>query len=198
MTICLNKMSTIIKDQINKEFEEHIELAEKTVELLEDEILKAADLILETLKNGNKIVLFGNGGSAADAEHLAAEFTGKYQIQRKGLAAISLTSDSSAITSIGNDFGFDAVFSRQLEALGKKGDVCIGITTSGKSPNVTKALEKAKIMGLKTIGLTGKDGGDIPEFCDISLIVPSNTTSRIQEIHILIGHIICNLVETRI
>lgn len=191
-------MSANPKEQINKEFEEHISLAEKTIELLEDEILQAADLCLETIKKGNKIFFFGNGGSAADAEHLAAEFTGKYQLQRRGLPAISLTSDSSALTSIGNDFGFESVFSRQLEALGKKGDLCFGITTSGKSPNVTKALERAKIMGCKTIGLTGKDGGNIPEFCDVSIIVPSDVTSRIQEIHILIGHIICNLVETRI
>jgi len=187
-----------ISQQIQSEFEEHILLAQRAATALEKDILQAADLCVEAIRRGNKIFFFGNGGSAADAEHLAAEFTGKYQMQRKGLPAISLTSDSAAITSIGNDFGFESVFSRQLEALAVKGDVCVGITTSGKSPNVTKALEKAKIMGCTTIGLTGKEGGDIVEFCNVAIIVPSDITSRIQEIHILAGHIICNLVETRL
>jgi D-sedoheptulose 7-phosphate isomerase len=181
---------------IRQEFEEHVQLAQRTAGAMEKEIQQAADLCREALLRGNKLFFFGNGGSAADAEHIAAEFTGKYQLQRKGLPAIALTSGSAALTSIANDFGFESVFSRQLEALAVKGDVCMGITTSGKSPNVTKALERAKIMGCQTIGLTGKDGGDIVEFCDVALIVPSDITSRIQEMHIIIGHIICNLVET--
>lgn len=194
----MKKQPVDITHSVKQEFEEHIALAQRSLAQLEPQIIRAADICLEALRRKNKIFFFGNGGSAADAEHLAAEFTGKYQMQRKGLPAISLTSDAAALTSIGNDFGFDAVFSRQLEALAVRGDVCIGITTSGKSQNVTRALEKGRIMGCHTIGLTGKDGGDIVEFCDLSLIVPSDITSRIQEIHILIGHIICNLVETRI
>lgn len=191
-------MNEIDKKNIEKEFQEHIILAQKSLEHLENEILLSAEICIDAIRNKQKLFFFGNGGSAADAEHLAAEFTGKYQIIRKGLPAISLTSDSAAITSIGNDFGFESVFSRQLEALANKGDVCIGITTSGKSPNVTKAMEKAKIMGCKTIALTGKDGGDIIEYSDVAIIVPSEITSRIQEIHILIGHILCNLIETKL
>lgn len=188
----------IAAQYIVDEFNEHKMLTEKCLNLLQVEILRAADICLEAAKKRHTIFFFGNGGSAADAEHLAAEFTGRYQMDRKGLPAIALSADSASVTSISNDFGFDNVFSRQLEALAKKNDVCIGISTSGKSPNVTKALEKAKIMGCKTIALTGKDGGDISEICDVSIIVPSDITSRIQEMHILIGHILCHLVESRL
>ncbi|MCX7743624.1 MAG: D-sedoheptulose 7-phosphate isomerase [Flavobacteriales bacterium] len=193
----MEKLATAAQ-YIVDEFNEHKLLTEKCLNVLQSEILQAADICLEAAKKRNTIFFFGNGGSAADAEHLAAEFTGRYQMERKGLPAIALTAGSASITSISNDFGFDNVFSRQLEALAKKNDVCIGISTSGKSPNVTKALEKAKIMGCKTIALTGKEGGDISEICDVSIIVPSDITSRIQEMHILIGHIICYLVESRL
>lgn len=193
----MEKLATAVQYIVN-EFTEHKMLTEKCLNLLQSEILKAADICLEAAKKRNTIFFFGNGGSAADAEHLAAEFTGRYQMERKGLPAIALTAGSASVTSISNDFGFDNVFSRQLEALAKKNDVCIGISTSGKSPNVTKALEKAKIMGCKTIALTGKEGGDISEICDVSIIVPSDITSRIQEMHILIGHILCHLVESRL
>ncbi len=183
---------------IIEEFNEHKLLTDKCVNLLQADIIRAADLCLEAVKKQNTIFFFGNGGSAADAEHLAAEFTGRYQMDRKGLPAIALTAGSASVTSISNDFGFDNVFSRQLEALAKKNDVCIGISTSGKSSNVTKALEKGKIIGCKTIALTGKDGGDLIEFADVPIVIPSDVTSRIQEMHILIGHIICHLVESRL
>lgn len=183
---------------IADEFREHILLTERCLTHLQSEILQAADICIEATKKRQMIFFFGNGGSAADAEHLAAEFTGRYQKDRTGLPAMALTAASASTTSISNDFGFDNVFSRQLEALAKKKDVCIGISTSGKSTNVIKALEKAKILGCKTIGLTGKDGGDMLDFCDVKILVPSDVTSRIQEMHILIGHIICYLVENRL
>lgn len=183
---------------IAEEFNEHKLLTDKCLDQLQAEIIQAADICLEAARKRNTIFFFGNGGSAADAEHLAAEFTGRYQLDRKGLPAIALTAGSASVTSISNDFGFDQVFSRQLEALARKHDVCIGISTSGKSLNVTKALEKAKIMGCKTIGLTGKEGGDMLEYCDVSIVVPSDVTSRIQEMHIVIGHILCHLVESRL
>lgn len=183
---------------IADEFCEHILLTERCVSHLQNEILRAADICLEAAKKKQIIFFFGNGGSASDAEHLAAEFTGRYQMDRKGLPAIALTAGSASVTSISNDFGFDYVFSRQLEALAKKKDVCVGISTSGRSMNVIKALEKAKILGCKTIGLTGKDGGDMLDYCDVKIVVPSDVTSRIQEMHILIGHIICHLVESRL
>ena len=188
----------IEKTYIQSELQEHIVLTKKCMDELQPQILEAANICLEAAKNRNVIYFFGNGGSASDAEHLAAEFTGRYQMERKGLPAIALTSGSATITSISNDFGYDAVFSRQLDALLKPGDVCIGLTTSGKSKNVINALEKAKISGNTTIGFTGKDGGDIVELCDICIIVPSDITSRIQEMHIMIGHIICHLVESRL
>jgi D-sedoheptulose 7-phosphate isomerase len=188
----------IAAQYILNEFHEHQLLTEKCMNLLQTEIIQAADICLEAARKRNTIFFFGNGGSAADAEHLAAEFTGRYQIDRKGLPAIALTAGSASVTSISNDFGFDNVYSRQLEALAKKNDVCIGISTSGKSSNVTKALEKGKIIGCKTIALTGKDGGDLIEFADVAIVIPSDVTSRIQEMHIFIGHIICHLVESRL
>lgn len=182
-------------DPIVQEFEEHISTARKCMEKLLPELREAAGICKEALQAGGKIIFFGNGGSASDAEHLAAEFTGKYELERKGLAAIALTSGSASLTSISNDFGFERVFSRQLEALARKGDVCIGISTSGKSPNVVRALEKARLIGAKTIAFTGRDGGEVVEYADVALIVPSDVTSRIQEMHILLGHCLVHLIE---
>ena len=137
----------------------------------------------------------GNGGSAADSQHLAAEFTGRFTAERKPLAALALTTDSSALTCIGNDYSFDDVFSRQLAALGKSGDTLVAISTSGNSANVVKAVQVAKEMGIYTIGMLGKDGGKLSSLCHLNLLVPSTNTARIQEAHILIGHILCGAVE---
>ena len=157
---------------------------------------RATRLMIEALEKGNKIFFFGNGGSAADSQHLAAELVGKMFIEgRRALPAIALTTDSSNLTALGNDFGFETVFSRQIEALGKKGDVAIGITTSGQSPNVLAAVKTARGMGLQTIGFIGKDGGKLKGLVDIAIIVPSDSTQRIQESHITIGQILCELVE---
>ena len=156
------------------------------------------DIIADCLKNGSKILLAGNGGSATQASHIAAEFTGRYKMERKGLPAIALTADLAAVTSIANDYGFDAVFERKLEALGNKGDVLIVLTTSGNSLNVIRAAEKAKKMNIKVIGLLGKDGGKIKSASDIEIIIPSNNTPRIQEAHLIILHIICELVEKKL
>ncbi|MDO8730050.1 MAG: D-sedoheptulose 7-phosphate isomerase [Candidatus Omnitrophota bacterium] len=157
---------------------------------------QATRLMIEALEQGSKIFFFGNGGSAADSQHLAAELVGKMFIEgRRALPAIALTTDSSNLTALGNDFGFETVFSRQIEALGKPGDVAIGITTSGQSPNVLAAVTTARKMGLKTIGFIGKDGGKLKGLVDIAIIVPSDSTQRIQESHITIGQIICELIE---
>jgi D-sedoheptulose 7-phosphate isomerase len=183
-------MKNIIENEIN----EHI----KTVNLLSNLTNKIADvasLCISCLKNNHKILILGNGGSAADAQHIAAELVGRYKTTRKGLPAIALTTDSSAITSIGNDFGYENVFSRQIEALANHGDLVIAISTSGKSSNVINAIKKASELNCRTIGLSGKDGGLMNKLCDINLISPSDDTPRIQETHIIIGHIICHLIE---
>jgi D-sedoheptulose 7-phosphate isomerase len=181
---------------INREFQAHLETFEKTSQILFKEISAAGEMLVSTLKNGNKVLLFGNGGSAGDAQHIAAELTGRYKTERQGLPAIALTTDTSALTAIGNDYGYDRIFDRQVEALGKEGDLLIGISTSGNSPNVINALVHGKNSGMKTIGLTGKSGGEIKKHCDISLIIPSDDTARIQEMHILIGHILCGIIDS--
>jgi D-sedoheptulose 7-phosphate isomerase len=158
-------------------------------------IARASEFLLESLQLGNKALLFGNGGSAGDAQHIAAEFVGRFAFDRPALAALALSVDTSCLTAIGNDYGFDLVFSRQIEALGRPGDVAIGISTSGNSPNVLRALSVAKELGLRTIGLTGCTGGKLKDVVGICICVPSNETPRIQECHILIGHIISELVE---
>ena len=159
-----------------------------------DRIIQAADLISEAIKSGHKILLFGNGGSAADAQHLAAEFVNRFKIERPPLAALALTTDTSIITSIGNDYHFDEIFSKQVMALGQKGDIAIGISTSGNSKNVLKAVNAAKTSGIFTIGFTGR-GGKLAEITDLTLTVTSDTTAQIQEVHITMGHIICDLVD---
>ena len=180
---------------INKEFIEHINTAKKTMEGLSQDIETATRICIKSLKNEGKILILGNGGSAADAQHIAAELVGRYKTERKGLAAIALTTDSSTITSISNDYGYVNVFKRQIEALANKRDVVIGISTGGTSKNVTNALRLSKSIGCKVIGLSGKDGGEMNTICDINIVVPSEDTPRIQEMHIFIGHTICHLID---
>ena len=184
-------MQSIIKH----EFSEHIKASQNTLDSIADQIETASKICINSLKNGGKILIMGNGGSAADAQHIAAELVGRYKTERKGLPAIALTTDTSAITSIANDYGFLHVFDRQVEALAHKDDVVIGISTGGTSPNVVNALTAANKLDCKTIGLSGKDGGDFNTLCDVNLLVNSNDTPRIQEMHILIGHTICHLIE---
>ena len=184
-------MQSIIKF----EFEEHLKTSQATFESIGHSVEVAAKLCLDCLKNGNKILLFGNGGSAADAQHIAAELVGRYKTERKGLAAIALTTDTSALTAISNDFGYDCVFDRQVEALANTGDVAIGISTGGTSTNVASALKLAKDLDCKTIGFSGRGGGEMNELCDINIVVPSQDTARIQEMHIVIGHTICHLID---
>lgn len=187
-----------MKAMILSELQAHKQVIQKVIDTLQEDILKASEMWVETLKKGNKILLFGNGGSAGDAQHIAAELTGRYKTERRGLPAIALTTDTSALTAIGNDYGFQRVFDRQVEALAVKGDLLVGISTSGNSPNVINALKIGKEIGCLTLGLSGRGGGKMTEFCDLNLIVPSEDTARIQEMHILIGHIICQVVDNAI
>ena len=180
---------------IHQEFLEHINTSQKAMESISQDIEIAAITCIETLKNDGKILILGNGGSAADAQHIAAELVGRYKTERRGLAAIALTTDTSIITSISNDYGYENVFSRQIEALAKPGDVVMGISTGGKSKNVINALIKANQQKCMTIGLSGRDGGDFNDLCNVNLVVPSNDTPRIQEMHIFIGHTICHLID---
>jgi len=184
-------MQSIIKH----EFSEHLKASKKTMESIGKPIEIAAKLCIDSLKNSNKILIFGNGGSAADAQHIAAELVGRYKTERKGLSAIALTTDTSAITSIANDYGYLHVFDRQVEALANEGDVVIGISTGGSSANVISALRLANDLGCKTIGFSGRDGGEFNTLCDVNLIAIAEDTPRIQEMHILIGHTLCHLIE---
>jgi D-sedoheptulose 7-phosphate isomerase len=158
-------------------------------------IAELVTLLVETFTRGGKLLVMGNGGSAADAQHFAAEIVGRFKMERKGLPAIALSTDTSILTAIGNDYGFDRVFSRQVEALAAPGDLIVGISTSGNSTNVLQALELAREKGCCTIGLLGKDGGTIKDVCDLALIVPTSDTPRVQEGHITIIHIVCDLLE---
>jgi D-sedoheptulose 7-phosphate isomerase len=184
-------------DFVRKQIEESIKV--KKLILDNDKFLKSvietAEVCSEALKNGNKILLIGNGGSAADAQHIAGELVNRFSFERPGLSAIALTTDTSVITSISNDYGFENLFSRQIQALGRKGDVLISLSTSGTSANILKGIEEANKTGIKTIGLTGKSGGKMADLCDICLMIPSEDTPRIQEAHILVGHILCSVIE---
>ncbi|MDD5156423.1 D-sedoheptulose 7-phosphate isomerase [Sulfurimonas sp.] len=187
-------MNNYIKDQIKKSYETKQLIYEN--ESLINKIKEVTTLCVELYKKGlNKTILAGNGGSAADAQHIAAELVGRYGFDRPSLASLALTTDTSNITAIGNDYGYDKIFSRQLEGMGQKGDIFIGISTSGNSKNIINAFERAKEKGITTVALVGKDGGDMAKIADISLIVPSDSTPRIQESHILIGHIMCDIIE---
>lgn len=182
----------------NDESAEHLDVAAKTFAALSGPFGQWLDVCEGAVKNGNKIIFFGNGGSAADAQHLATELTIRYKDDRAPIAALALTTDTSALTAAGNDLGFDHIFARQLEALGRKGDIAVGISTSGNSQNVLNALATARKTGLTTVGLSGKDGGKMHDLCDILLIVPSNTTARIQEMHITLGQMLCGALEQKL
>jgi len=160
-----------------------------------ESIIKIKNLVLKAKQTNSRILIFGNGGSAADAQHIAAELVGRYKRDRKGLPAIALSTDTSALTSIGNDFGYDHIFDRQVEALANKGDIAIGISTSGTSPNVISALKVASKLNCTTIGFSGNNGGEMNKLCNVNLIVPANDTPRIQEMHIVLGHTICHLID---
>ena len=162
---------------------------------LAPDVQAAGERIAQALRAGGKLLLCGNGGSAADAQHIAAELTGRFIQERRPLAAVALTTDTSALTCIGNDYGFDDVFARQLQAIARPGDVLLAISTSGHSRNVVRAVEIARSEGVISIGLLGRDGGALRALCDLSLVVPSPVTARIQESHILIGHTLCGLIE---
>jgi len=177
---------------------EHAALIRKIEDTLTEKISDTVAMLQQALGAGNKLLVMGNGGSAADAQHFAAEIIGRFKLERPALPAIALTTDSSILTAIGNDYGFEAVFSRQVEGLGRPGDVVFGISTSGNSPNVFAALAKARELGCRTVALLGRDGGTIKAVADISLIVPSDDTPRIQEGHVTIIHIICDLLEKRL
>jgi D-sedoheptulose 7-phosphate isomerase len=186
--------------QVRKSIEASIAVKER---LLEDAKLvttvgRVAEIMVDAFRAGNKVLLFGNGGSAADAQHIAAEFVGRFAFDRPALPALALSVNTSCVTAIGNDYGFDLVFSRQIEALAHRGDVAIGISTSGQSPNVLRAMSTARKMGLHTVGLTGSAGSKLADAVDHCIRAPSNETPRIQECHILIGHIISELVEQAI
>ena len=184
-----------MKEKIQKIFKESIRVKEEALKANLSLIETVTQEFKKTLSAGGKILFFGNGGSAADAQHIAAEFIGRFKKERKSLAAIALTTDTSILTALGNDYSFDIVFARQVEGLGKKGDIAFGISTSGNSKNVIEGVKKAKSLGLKTISLTGNDGGQLAKLTDISLIVPSKITARIQESHLCMSHSICELVE---
>ncbi len=184
-----------MKNMIQNEMQEHKKTIDKVIGTLPQEIETACKMAVDTINAGNKILLCGNGGSAADAQHVAAELIGRYKKERRGLAAIALTTDTSALTAIANDYAYEEIFSRQVEGLSKSGDMIIGISTTGNSTNVIRAFEMGKKMGCKTVGLSGKDGGMFAGKCDLNIVVPSDTTARIQEMHILIGHLICQAID---
>ncbi len=171
------------------------DLKKTVAETLSSEILDAAQKIQGRLEAGGKLLLMGNGGSAGDAQHIAAELVGRFKKERKAMPALALTVDTSSLTALGNDYGFDTIFERQVEALANKNDTVIGISTSGNSENVVRAVNKANSIGAFTIGLLGNEGGRLKEAVNLSIIIPSNDTARIQEVHITIGHIICEIIE---
>lgn len=184
-----------MRDRITDILLESIQVKEQLLHNSIGQIKDIADLMIEALKKNGKVLLFGNGGSASDAQHIAAEFVGRFKKDRTALAAIALTSNTSILTSLANDYGYEVIFAKQIEALGQKNDVVIGISTSGKAKNVALGIKQAKKMGIRTVALTGGDGGELAKLADTSLVVPSSVTARIQESHITIGHIICELVE---
>ena len=189
-------MKSYIKEQIKKSYE--TKEAIYNDEILLDKIVEVTSKCVELYRGNNKTILAGNGGSAADAQHIAAELVGRYGFDRPSIPSLALTTDTSNITAIGNDYGYDKIFSRQLEGMGQEGDIFIGISTSGNSQNLINAFEVAKNKNILTIALVGKDGGEMAKMADIALVVPSDSTPRIQESHILIGHILCDIIEKEI
>ncbi|NPA55764.1 MAG: D-sedoheptulose 7-phosphate isomerase [Epsilonproteobacteria bacterium] len=179
---------------LQKCLEDHIQTAIKVQDSL-PLVYKGAELCVEALQNHKKILICGNGGSAADAQHIAAELSGRFKKERRALAAIALTTDTSVLSAVGNDYGYEYVFSRQVEALAQRGDVLIAISTSGNSKNIINAIKQAKSANTKVITLTGKGGGEMGKMGDVNIIIPSNDTPRIQEMHIMIGHMICAIID---
>lgn len=189
-----------MQDYITQSIQEGIRIKENILnnrQMLAD-IETVGNLIVQALRQGHKVLLCGNGGSAADAQHIAAELVGRFVTEREGLPAIAMTTDTSILTAVSNDYGFDRVFERQTAALGTKGDILIGLSTSGNSPNVEHALQKAQSMGITTIGLLGRDGGRCKELCNYPLIIQHAESARIQEVHITIGHILCGIVDNKL
>lgn len=184
-----------MRDRIRDILLESIQVKEELLRTSVGKIKEISDLLIEALRKNGKVIIFGNGGSASDSQHIAAELVGRFKKDRKGLPAIALTTNTSILTAIANDYGYEAVFAKQIEALGGKNDVAIGISTSGKAKNVAAGIRQAKKMGLKAVALTGADGGEVVKLADISLVIPSSVTARVQEAHITVGHIICELAE---
>jgi D-sedoheptulose 7-phosphate isomerase len=181
----------MVLDELNH----HKLLIDRVISSLVPQIEKGCLMITETVTSGAKVLLAGNGGSAADAQHIAAELTGRFVKERKALPAIALTVDTSALTAISNDYGYDRVFERQIQGLAQPPDLFIAISTSGNSPSILNAIKAAKEIGCKTLGLSGRDGGQMNGLCDLNIVIPENNTARIQEMHILIGHILCHSVD---
>jgi D-sedoheptulose 7-phosphate isomerase len=184
-----------MRDKIKDIFMESIHIKEELLRNNIGQMIEIADMAIDSLKKGGKIIIFGNGGSASDSQHIAAELVGRFKKDRTPLAAIALTTNTSILTSLANDYGYEVIFAKQVEALGGKNDIVIGISTSGKAKNVIQGIKQAAKMGLKTVILTGGDGGELAKAADVSLLVPSSVTARIQEAHITIGHIICEMIE---
>jgi D-sedoheptulose 7-phosphate isomerase len=184
-----------LQKRFREAFTESIELKRRVLAEQGPLVVKAAEMLAQVFKAGGRLLLFGNGGSAADAQHLAAEFVNRFQVERPPLAALALTTDTSIITAVGNDYDFREIFAKQVRALGQPKDLAWGISTSGNSPNVLAGLKTARELGLKTLALSGRDGGPMAAAADLALIVPSPTTPRVQEVHITIGHVLCDLVD---
>lgn len=184
-----------MRDKIKDIFMESIHIKEELLRNNIGQIIEIADMAIDSLKKGGKVIIFGNGGSASDSQHIAAELVGRFKKDRTPLAAIALTTNTAILTSLANDYGYEVIFAKQVEALGGKNDIVIGISTSGKAKNVIQGIKQAAKMGLKTVILTGGDGGELAKVADVSLLVPSSITARIQEAHITIGHIICEMIE---
>jgi D-sedoheptulose 7-phosphate isomerase len=194
----IKNLTTEIKDLIVRSLKSHNETIAKILENEVNQIERCAELIYQTFKTGRKVLLCGNGGSAADAQHIAAEFVGRYETERRALPAIALTTDTSALTALANDYNFERVFARQIEALAQNGDLLIAISTSGNSPNISAAVMKARQIGCKTLALTGSKGKKLASLCDESILAPAERTARIQESHILIAHIWCEIIDRKI
>jgi D-sedoheptulose 7-phosphate isomerase len=188
-------MDFYLQSLIVKSLQESIAVKQAIVDSLMEPISTAASWMIETLRNGHKLLLFGNGGSAADAQHIAAEFIGRFEKERRAWPAIALTTDTSVLTALGNDYGVETIFARQIEALGQPDDLAFAISTSGNSPNVLAGVAAAKAKGLRVIGFTGENGGQLAMLCDLALCVPSRRTARIQEGHLAILHALCEVVE---
>ena len=184
-----------MREEVAQIFRESADLKLRFIRQNAEVLVQAVRMIVEAFKSGHKVLLFGNGGSAADAQHIAGEFVNRFLIERPPLPALALTTDTSVLTSISNDYGYEDSFSKQVKALGREGDVAIGISTSGTAANVLKAVRTAREMGIKTVGLCGRDGGELAKIVDLAIVVEAQATPRIQEVHITVGHVLCEMVD---